>query len=197
MRYNYDMQPKYYGAAAQYNKPTGGNFGKILKILGLFVGVIVLITIAYFAYTALTSGGKNSAAQLVARQRQLLTFLTANQGSVANDTLKTISGNATSLVTSDHYALSQGIKTEYGLAAVPEAITKAEADTTSTTTLKNAQIQSRFDQVYLQLLREKIASTQELAQSVLSTAGGTLQTATQTTLEHLSTIDEQLDQLKL
>lgn len=197
MVYNVAMEPKYYGAAAEYNKSGGSGFGNILKIFGLVVGVIVLITIGFFAYNVLTSGGKNSAAQLVARERQLLTFITVNQAGIDNDNLKTVSSNALSLFTSDSYALSQGLKTSFGLAAVPDVIAKTEVDTTSTKALDTAKIQSRYDQVYLELLRDKIAATQQLARSVLNNSNGAFKTAAETSIKNLTTVDEQLAKLQL
>lgn len=196
MVYTTIMQPKFYGAAAQYNRPNNGGLGQILKIIGLVAGVLLLLTGAYFAYGLFTSGSKNSAAQLVARQRQLLSFMTTNQNSITNPDFKTINSNAISLATSDNYSLTQGLR-NYGLTAVPEAVAKLEVDTTSSKTLATAVIQSRFDAVYLQLLREKIAATQQLGQSVLGSAGGTMKTALQTTLSHLTTVDETLAKLQL
>lgn len=191
------MQPKYYGAAAEYNKPQSTGLGQILKIIGMVVGIIVLITIAYFVYSALTSGGRNNAATLVAREKQLITYMTTNQATLENDNLRTINSNGSALITSDHYALTQGMKTAYGLATPPEEITKAEADTTSKKTLDNAKIQSRFDTVYIELLQEKIASTQQLARSVRDGSSGTLKTAAEATIKNLTTIDEQLAKLQL
>lgn len=191
------MQPKYYGAAADYNRPPSTGLGKILKLVGLVVGIIVLITIAYFAFMALTSGGRNSAATLVAREKQLTTFMTTNQATLENDNLRTINSNGSTLITSDHYALTQGMKAAYGLTSPPEDITKAEADTTSKKTLDTAKIQSRFDTVYVELLQEKIASTQQLARSVRDSSSGALKTAAEATIKNLTTIDEQLAKLQL
>jgi hypothetical protein len=191
------MQPKYYGAAAEYNKPQSTGLGKILKLVGMVVGIIVLITIAYFAFMALTSGGRNSAATLVAREKQLITFMTSNQATIENDNLRTINSSGSTLITSDHYALSQGLKASYGLATPPEEITKAEADTTSKKTLDNAKIQSRFDVVFVELLQEKIASTQQLARTVRDGSNGALKTAAEATIKNLTTIDEQLAKLQL
>lgn len=190
------MQPKYYGAAAHYNRPNTGGLGQILKIIGLVVGVIVLITVGYFAYGALTSGAKNSAAQLVARQKQLLTFMTVNQSQLTAPDLITATSNAVSLQTSDNYSITQGLRT-FGLTSVPEAIARTESDTTSSKTLAAAKTQNRFDTVYLQLLRDKIAATQQLAQTVLSSAGGSMKTAVQTLVSHLTTIDAQLAKLQI
>jgi hypothetical protein len=197
MVYNVAMQPKYYGAAATYNKPGSGGLGSLLKIIGIVVGVIVLLSLAFLGYNILTSGGKNTAAQLVARERQLITFMTTNQSSIKTDSFLTINSNGVSLVTSDHYALLQGLKTNYGLTAVPEEIAKSEVDSTSAKTLSTAKIQSRFDKVYLQLLRDKIAATQQLARSVLGSASGSLKTATENSIKNLTTIDEQLAKLVL
>lgn len=191
------MQPKYYGAAADYNRPKSTGLGKILKIIGLVIGVIILITVGYFIFTALTSGGKNSAATLVAREKQLVSFLTTNQAGIGNDNLKTIASSATTLLNSDQYALTQGMKAAYGLAAPPDEITKAEADTTSKKALDTAKIQSRFDQVFVELLRDKLASTQQLARTVQGQSSGTLKTAADTAIKNITTIDEQLVKLQL
>lgn len=191
------MQPKYYGAAAQYNRPKGTGLGQILKIIGMVVGGIILITIGYFVVSALTSGGKTATATLVARERTLVSFLTQNQGTIANDNLQTIASNATSLLNSDHYALTQGMKAAYGLAAPPEDITKSEADTTSKKTLDTAKVQSRFDQVYVELLREKLASAQQLARTVQGQSSGNLNKAAAVTIKNITTIDEQLAKLQL
>lgn len=191
------MQPKYYGAAAQYNKPSGTGLGALLKIIGMVISVIILLSIVFLVYNAVSSGGKNAAAQLVARERQLITFMTTNQGSISSDSFLTINSNAVSLVTSDHYNLSQGLKTAYGLATVPEEIAKTEVDSTSKKTLDTAKIQSRFDQVYLELLREKIAATQQLARTVQGQSSGSLKAAVETSIKHLTTIDEQLAKLQL
>lgn len=192
------MQPggKFYGAAAEYNKGGGLNFGNVLKIAGLAVGVIILIAAGFFGYTFLTSAGKNNAAQLVAREKQLLNFVTNNKEDITSDAFKTVNSNAISLLSSDSYALTQGLKT-FGLTAVPEAITKGEADSTSAKTLTNAKVQATFDQVYLELLREKIAATESLARTVQSGSSGSMKTAVTTLLSNLSAIDGQLAKLQL
>lgn len=195
------MQPsgitsKYYGAAAQYNK--GGSSGsRLIKLLFLILGILVLLSLAYIGISALTSAGKNDAAKLVARERQLLNFMSSYQGSIANDDFQTTNSNAIALATSDLYALQRGLQTSYGLSTVPDAIAKSEIDTTSATALKTAQIESRFDAAYLQLLRDKIAATESLARTVESGSGGTLKTAIETQLNNLVNVDNQLAKLQL
>lgn len=198
MVYTTTMQPggKYYGAAAQYNKNGGINFGNLLKIAGLVVGIIILIAVGFLGYNLLTSAGKNNAAQLVAREKQLMNFVTSNKEGITNDTFKTINSNAISLLSSDSYALQQGLKT-FGLTTVPEDIAKGEVDSASAKTLANAKVQDNFDQVYLELLREKIAATESLARTVQSNSSGTMKTAVQTLLTNLSAIDSQLAKLQL
>lgn len=195
--YTKAMQPnaKFYGAAAEYNKTSGPNLGNIFKIAGIVVGAIVLIAVGFFVFNLITSGSKNSAAQLVAREKQLLSFVTTNQDSIASDDFKTVNSHATNLLTSDGYALQQGL-IALGLAAVPEQIAKAEADTTSAKTLATATSQNNFDAVYLELLREKIAATESLARTVQSGTTGKMQAAATTLLTNLSAIDEQLATLK-
>ena len=202
VRYNDgNMQPnslstRYYGASAQYNK-SGNPGGRLLKLALLILVIIVLLSGGFIAFTALTSAGKNDAARLIARERQLLSFLSSNQGSIGNDDFQTANSNAISLTPSDLYALQQGLRLAYGLTAVPDAIAKAEVDTTSAGVLKTAQIQSRFDAAYLQLLRDKIASTESLARSVMANSSGTFKTAIQTQLNNLVIIDNQLAKIQL
>lgn len=195
------MQPnitsKYYGAAAQYNKKNDSPGGRLLKIGLLALLIIVVLSGGAIAFSALTSGGKNDAARLVARERQLIIFLTNNQKSIANDDFQTANANALSFATSDYYSLQKGLSAAYGLTSVPDAIAKEEIDTTSAAALKTAQIQSRFDTVYLQLLREKITNTEGLARTVLNSANGTFKTAIQTQLDNLTAVDNQLAKLQL
>jgi hypothetical protein len=200
MVYTINMQStnsgKYYGAAAQYNKSSGLGFGGLLKIAGLVVGILVLITLGYFGYSALTSAGRNAAAQLVAREKQLLSFVATNQSALSSDDLKTVASNSISLFTSDGYSLLQVLK-GFGLSAVPDIIAKAEVDSTSAKTLATAKIQSQFDKVFVQLLRDKIAAEQSLARTVLDSANSNSKTLVQTHLSNLTTIDEQLVKLRL
>jgi len=191
---------KFYGAAADYNKPpglAGINRGNIFKILGLSAGALILIIVGYVAFTALTSAGRNDAARLVARERVVLNFMTSNQAALSSDDLKTITSNAISLQLSDIYSLQQGLKTSFSLTTIPDDITKSEADTTSAKALVTAKTQGQFDQKYIQLLRDKIAAAQNLTTSVQNGSSGAMKTATQTNLNHLKIIDEQLTKLNL
>ena len=199
MVYNTTMPAaKFYGAAAQYNKPPGfGVGGNLLKIAGIVVAALVLLTAGYIGFNALTSGGRNDASRLVARERVLLSFLSTNQSMITSDDLKTVNSNAISLQTSDVYALQQGLKSNFSVTTIPDDITKSEADTTSAKTLATAKTQGRFDQAYVQLLRDKIATLQSLENGIFTSSNGSLKTAVQTNLDNLKIIDEQLAKLDL
>lgn len=188
------MQPKYYGAAANYNSGGAGIGGNLLKIIALVVGVLVLITIGFFAFNAITSGPRDNAARLVVRERQLLSFMNTNQEKIASDNLRTINSTAISLLTSDTYALQQGLRSAHRMTLddIPGTITASEADAKSASELTAAQVQSRFDQVYVQILRNKIASSLKLANEVLGQSRGSLKTAVQTSISNLKNIDQKL-----
>lgn len=202
MVYNeYNMQPsssttKYYGAAAQYNKTSNG-LGGLFKIIIIVLGVILLLSLGFIGFSLLTSAGKNDAARFWAREKQLLSFVTTNQSSITSDDFQTTNSNARSLLTSDLYAVQQSVKNSYGLTTIPDTIAKSEVDTTSATALQNATVQSRFDTVYVQLLRDKIASAESLARTVQNGSSDTLKTAVQTALNNLVIIDNQLAKLQL
>lgn len=196
LRYTKIMQPKYYGAAAQYNKPSGLGLGNFFKIGGIVLGAIILVTIGYFVIMSFANAGQETAATLVAREKQLVTFITTNQKDITDDNLSTVNSNLLSLATSDAYALQQGLKSSYGLTAVPEAITKQESDTTSAAKLTTAKAQAQFNKVYLELLKSKIASIKEAAQEVTTTSSGSMKTAAETTINHLTTIQQKLTQFQ-
>ncbi len=189
------MQPKFYGAAAQYNKPSDSKLGAVLKIAGLVLLILVLITAGYYLVTALTSTNKNQAARLVAREKQLVSYISTYSKSITDDSLSTVSSNAYALATNDYYALQQGLKSSYSLSAVPDSITAEEADSTSESKLATAQSQNKFNEVYASLLKSKVTSAKTLALEVASNSSGKMKTAANTTAEHLTEISDQLTAL--
>lgn len=197
MVYNTTMQPKYYGAAAEYNKGGPSLNSRVLRLTLLVLGIIVLITVAYFIVSLISNGPRDNAARLLARNRQLLVFMANNQKSLNSEDTKTVTTNAISFAYSDNYAISQGLATNYNLTTVPDVISKSEVDTTSAALLTTATINSRFDAEFVQLLRDKIAADLQLAHQVQGSVGGTLKAAVGTAIGHLNTTDEQLARLKL
>jgi hypothetical protein len=189
---------KFYGAAAEYNKaPGSGLNARVLKLVLLVVAALVLITVGFFAFKAFTGASANDAARLVARERVLLSFINTNSATLVDEDLKTANSNTLSLLTSDGYALQNGLKTTFDITTPPDDITLSEADSTSAKTLLAAKTQSRFDQAYVQLLRDKVAAAQQLARTVLASSSGSMKVAAQTNIDHLTVIDTQLSKLSL
>lgn len=193
------MQPKYYGAAAQYNKPVGGGGGLsgILKIFGIFVGAIILIAVAFSIVSTINQGPSNEFARLVARVTELQTLLDKQRPNIRSSDLKTINATGQLLIAGDAAALNKQLTASFGLEAVPEAITAAEADPTAETTLKNASLTGTFDKVYVGVLRDKIAASYDMANSLLSSASGDTQAVLKKTLETLDALDAQLEKLQI
>lgn len=194
------MQPKYYGAAAQYNQPTGGSGGisGIFKIFGIFIGAIIIIAVALSIISSISRGPQNDYARLVARLNNMQSLLDKQKANIRSSDLRTVNATALILVTGDAAALGAQLTAAYGLEGVPEDIIAAETDTTSETDLKNAQLTGAFDREYVAILRDKIAAAYQLANS-LKTAGGseaTLAALTQT-LTSLEAIDSQLTKLAI
>lgn len=194
------MQPKYYGAAANYNKPSGGMTGLsgILKIFGIFVGVVILLAIAYSIVTGISKGPQDNLARLVAREKALQTLLEKQKTNIRSGDLRTVNASAHILTVGDAATANRLLASVYGAKEVPKEITAAETDATLETTLKNAVLVGTFDKTYVDVLREKIAASYSLAQTVSNAANNKeLKTATQHMMNNLSTIDTQLEQLDL
>lgn len=194
------MQPKYYGAAAQYNKSTGGNgngISGILKIFGIFVGAIIIIAIAFSVVTSIGKGPSNEFARLVARATELQTLLDKQKVNIRSSDLKTINASGQILMAGDVAALTDALTTSFGVEGVPEDIAAAEADPTTETTLKNAGLTGTFDKVYVGVLRDKIAASYDLANTLLGSASGDTKTALEKAMDTLTSLDSQLEKLQI
>jgi hypothetical protein len=195
------MQPKYYGAAAEYNKPAGGSAGGlsgILKIFGIFIGAIIVIAVVLSIVSSIGKGPQNDFARLVARMSSLQNLLDKQKGNIRSSDLRTVSATALILVSGDTSTLAKQMRVSFGLEAVPEDITAAETDTTTDPELKKAQLTGGFDREYVTVLRDKIAAAYQLAET-LKAAGGNDATidALNKTLVSLDALDSQLTKLAL
>lgn len=194
------MQPKYYGAAAQYNQPArggGGGISGILKIFGIFVAAIIVIAIGFSVATSIGQGPSNEFARLVARATELQTLLDKQKSNIRSSDLKTINATGHILVSGDIALLNEQLTTTYNLEAVPAEISAAEADPTIETTLKNAGLTGTFDKVYIGVLRDKIASTYDLANTLMGSASGETKAALEKTNATLTSLDAQLEKLQI
>lgn len=185
---------RYYGAAANYNKPHF-KIG-LIGIISLVLGVLILLVIGFFVVNLATSGPRTEAMKLIAREKNFLKFLTDNQKSITNEDLSVVNSSAVSLQTSDFYSLQKGIKNNYNVDEIPDEVFTAEADTTSKDKLATAKTKIEFDQVYVQIVHDKIASIQQLADTVNQNAGGSFKTAIDTNLANLKVVDQKMTQIK-
>lgn len=192
------MQPKYYGAAADYNKPSGPSINKRLIFFVLAgLGILLLLAVGFAIITSLSAAPRADLGRLILREQQLQAFITTNQKAVRTDELSKVSSEALILVTTDTSALNKQLVAIYGSTEVPPEVATSEVDTTSVEKLKTAASVGKYDQVYLQLLRDKIAASMQLATSLKSSSSGGLTTTLNQNLANLSTIDKQLSALKL
>lgn len=193
------MQPKYYGAAAQYNKPGGFQFNnRWLLIGGAIFLVIILIMVGASIFTAITSGPSREVATLVARENDLATILNKNRDRLHSGDLAKINAEAAILLLSDTKTLTDFMASKYGLATVPEDVTAAESDGDVESQLNDAEQIGRFDQTYVTLMSTKLGAAQAQAEKVLGAASSAeFRSALEQNIDNIKAITEQLDVLKL
>lgn len=189
MVYNANMQPQFYGAAAEYNKPKGFRLNKrVFLFLGLAVIVILLVVIGLGLFSSLTSASRNNLARLIVREQQLVKFIDTNESAVKSSDLKRIGSDGVLYLTTDSQALRKTLS-----GGVPEEISKEELDTTSTAKLKSATQANKYDDVYKQLLADKLSATLKLAQTVAGENKGNTKKAADQTVSNLKDLAGQLE----
>lgn len=192
MLYNEFMQPKYYGAAAEYNKPKFALKGRLFKVVGLVFLLLIVLMSAIAIVGLINSGPSNNLASLIVRQQQLQKFIAANQKSIHSSELAKLSAEASLFLTSDSTTLKGQLMSRYGVANISQEITKRETDTTSANKLKAAIQVNKFDSTYADILRDKLAATIELARIVERESGSNLKAAAQQSIKNLQAVDTQL-----
>lgn len=193
------MQPKYYGAAAQYNKSGGSSpiSKRVLMIAGLGVGVLFIIIIAFMVIGALTRGPQDDFARYTQREADLVTLMDKQKTNVQSADLHTINSTALILFSGDSGAANTLLSSVFSTAAVPDNIIAEVADSTTDATLKNATLTNTFDSVYIGVIRDKITTLYNLARNISSaTNNTTLKTALDHSMSDLTSVDDQLSKLK-
>jgi hypothetical protein len=149
------MPPKYYGAAAQYNKPPSlkGRGGMDVKKIGLIVGLIlVIITILVVGLSlvsSVTKGPQEEFVALAARSSNFATLLDKQKSNIKNGDLKKINAEATTLMLSDSVELS-GLATRlFGVAEIPATASAAQGFAAAQESLDKAKISGIFDRTYV------------------------------------------------
>ncbi len=194
------MQPKYYGAAADYNKPKGAGLmfdKRLLMMLGLAVVVITVISIGFGLLNAAASAPKNDLQALVARENSLNDFMKTNQPGIHSQSLSIINAEAQLLVGGDTYALTAALSSQYGIDKIAAEFTAAEVDATSASALGTAAINGRFDQTYVSMLQDKLAATQTLAQKIKDGNGGDIGALVDRTIKTTQSLSKRLADLQL
>jgi hypothetical protein len=206
MVYNAGMPPKYYGAAAQYNKPApglmpgaGGMGGKkILMIVGLILFVILVLVGGLTLISGLTKGPQDDFVALTARTSNLTALLEKQKPNIKNGDLKKINAEATTLILSDSMELTNQATTLFGVAEIPEAIAAAQSFATVEEELEAAKVSGTFDRTYVTQVTDLINGTFDLAQKMhgaVSTKEA--QDVLDKAMTNLITINDQLSKVQL
>ncbi|HSE29053.1 MAG TPA: hypothetical protein VLA77_00505 [Candidatus Saccharimonadales bacterium] len=184
-----DANARYYGAAADYNKPGGsGIFRRILLLAGGLILLIILISVAFAVINSISSGPRRELEQLAAREQSLIAFTTTYQASITDSALTKINSETTTLVTSDWVSLMGDL----GLEELSEEAIALEADTNATK-LETARQAGRFNDEYQTTLQTKIAAQLQLALSAQQkTSNPQLSATLERTISNLQALQEQL-----
>jgi len=135
----------------------------------LFIGGGAVIAII-LAIVLLNSGGgsdtKTLTEHLSARYDNLVKLTGVAQQNIGNAALGKLNAEAYLLTTSDDSAIAALVTTRYG--SMDGDITKAEADTSSQTTLNNALQLNTYDTTYKSLLGDKLTNLTLLVSEIIS-----------------------------
>lgn len=195
MRYNQSMNPQFYGAAADYNKPKQGKLlnKKVLLIAGAALLGLVIISVIFAILGSIGAGPRSDIARLIVREQQLQDIITKNQALVGNTDLAKVSSEANLFLTSDITALTDIFGDK-----IPEDITASETDASIATKLKAATQSGKFDEVYLQTITSQVNSSLTLAQKIkLQTSGQQTRAAAAQAGTNLGAIADRLEAIKL
>lgn len=185
------MEPRYYGAAAHYNKPQQlfGFDKRLVSIIGVIIAVLIAVVLFFTILNAISQGPRNEIARLIAREQQLSRALTTNLKNVRNDELQKVGNEAVLYLGTDIAALSEIYNDD-----LPKEITESESNPDEATALQQAALVGRFDQALVDILRTRAAASLEQAQKVNSSATGQLtKTATANAIANLRIIQERLN----
>lgn len=188
------MDPQYYGAAAEYNKPKRSKLfsGKFLFIIVGALVVLLLMLVLFTILGAIASGPRNDLARLTARTNQLQNIIDKNQNDIHSPTLKKLSAEAKLFVSTNYLALKNAYSGD-----IPDTIAADEADATVSSKLTEATKAGKYDETYLGILKEKVAATLELAEKIQVSGGQVTKTAAAQTLSSLTAVNDQLKAIEL
>ena len=191
------MEPRYYGAAANYNKPGGSLLNpKYLMIGGLVLLVIIVLMVATAVINGINAGPGRSLATLVARETDLESLADKNKQHIKSGDLRKISADLGILLLGDTVTLTGYMSSVYNLADVPEDIAADVADPDTDEDLKTAEQTGKFDVVFAAMLNTRLAAILDQAQKVQAAVGNQeLKDALQETITTVTSLQEQLASL--
>ena len=169
---------------------------RLFIMIGLGVGILVIIVVLLM--TVFSGGSKDNYLRLLVRQQELQTLTDGSQKRVRSAALAKINSDSTLLLSSDGVALLGQLSKKFGEKNVSSDFRKAEADTTTTDKLKEAELLNKFDVVYRNILLDKINKLIALAEQSKQDIGGKeFTTAIDTFSKNLTSIRTQLQALNL
>jgi hypothetical protein len=188
------MEPKYYGAAAEYNKPSGFQFNRKFLLIGLVaIVVITAMLVTGAVITSLNAGPGRDLATLIARQSALQSILEKNKDQIKNADLRKANADTNLFLASNTVALTPYLLSIYSLKTIPLDISSRESSATDASDLKQAAQVGKFDTTYIGFVRTKLASVLGLAQKVLDEVGNqNLKTDLQAAINAIQNADDQL-----
>ena len=191
---NSGMEPKYYGASAQYNRPSSSELIKRIAILGgVVVGIITLVFIATAVFSAINAGPSRELASLVAKQTVLQKIADENKDLLKGSEERKTNADAGILLLSGQKTLADLLSNVYGLAKIPPEISVAAADPTIKETLDTARTEGNFDGTFVRIFRDKLGEIISQTEAVLARTGNAdIKTALQDNLDNLTSLDEEL-----
>lgn len=192
------MQPKYYGAAAQYNK-SGSSAPlsrRLLVIGGLAGGVIIFLIIIFSVLGAISKGPQDAFAHFAAREANLVSLMDKQAQHIQSGDFHAVNATGLILFNGDNSAAQKLLSSAFGLQAIPTDITASETDSTIDTSLQNAALNGTFDHTYAGILQQELASTYSGAQA-LANSGGSIGALAKKAMANLSAINDQITALKL
>jgi hypothetical protein len=202
------MPPKYYGAAAQYNKPAttglmpstggGGSAKKILMIVGVIIFVIIILVGGLSLISGLTKGPQDDFVALTARSSNLTALLEKQKPNIKNGDLKKINAEATTLILSDSVDLTNQAASLFGVAEIPEATAAAQSFATTEEELEKAKVSGTFDRTYVTEVTALVDGTFDLAKKLRdAVTTQEAQDILDKTMTNLITINDQLSKVQL
>ncbi|HSE60900.1 MAG TPA: hypothetical protein VLA88_01240 [Candidatus Saccharimonadales bacterium] len=198
------MQPKYYGAAAQYNKPAGFSSGggvggkKIAMLAGLILFVIIIIVGGLSLVTSLSKGPQDDFVALAARTSNLQALLEKQKPTIKNADLKKLNAEATTLLITNSNDLSEQASKLFGVAEIPETVTEAQGMGDAEEALEKAKLSGTFDRVYITTVTDKVNGTFDLAKKMSDAVSSQdAKAVLEQTMANLVLINDQLSKIQL